>query len=97
MLIVHEIAETVLENLARTDQKMFLRVSDALDDLQEHGLRSRHIKKLTTNKKIFRKRVGRWRLLFTVDQRIIHVWIIALKRSNEKDYRKWISFISSRV
>jgi len=46
--------------------------------------------------KIFRKRVGRWRILFTIERKKIDVWIIAIEKDTDKDYKRWIAYIASQ-
>lgn len=67
-----------------------------MDDLEQNGLQSLNIKSLKNAPKIFRKRVGRWRILFTLERQVINVWIIAIEKDADKDYKQWISYITYR-
>ena len=77
------------------DSKAKVRLEKAIDELGERGLSASNIEKLSDLKNGFRKRVGRYRILFTVEQikEIIYVWIIEIKKDSKKDYRKWINYI----
>lgn len=95
-LIVNTFAEETLEKVSLRDKKTFYRLSKALDELEEKGLQSSNIKSLKNAPKIFRKRVGRWRILFTVKLQIINVWIVAIEKDTDKDYKRWIDYITSQ-
>ena len=93
-LVINSIAEEVLTTLSLKNKKVFGRISKALDEWEEKGLKASNTKKLTSSEKIFRKCVGRWRILFTIEDKIINVWIVAMEKDTDKDYRKWIRYIS---
>lgn len=93
-LIVNTFAEETLEKVSLRDKKTFYRLSKALDELEEKGLQSSNVKSLKNAPKIFRKRVGRWRILFTVKLQIINVWIVAIEKDTNKDYKRWIDYIT---
>ena len=95
-LIVNTFAEETLEKVSLRDKKTFYRLSKALDELEEKGLQSSNVKSLKNAPKIFRKRVGRWRILFTVKLQIINVWIVAIEKDTDKDYKRWIDYITSQ-
>ncbi len=95
-LIVNTFAEETLEKVSLRDKKTFYRLSKALDELEEKGLQSSNVKFLKNAPKIFRKRVGRWRILFTVKLQIINVWIVAIEKDTDKDYKRWIDYITSQ-
>lgn len=95
-LIVNTFAEETLEKVSLRDKKTFYRLSKALDELEEKGLQSSNVKSLENAPKIFRKRVGRWRILFTVKLQIINVWIVAIEKDTDKDYKRWIDYITSQ-
>jgi len=67
-----------------------------LDELEEKGLQSSNVKSLKNAPKIFRKRGGRWRILFTVKLQILNVWIVAIEKDTDKDYKRWIDYITSQ-
>ena len=95
-LIANTFAEETLEKVSLRDKKTFYRLSKALDELEEKGLQSSNVKSLENAPKIFRKRVGRWRILFTVKLQIINVWIVAIEKDTDKDYKRWIDYITSQ-
>ena len=65
-------------------------------ELKEKGLQSSNGKSLENAPKIFRKRVGRLRILFTVKLQVINVWIVAIEKDTDKDYKRWIDYITSQ-
>lgn len=95
-LIVNTFAEETLEKVSLRGKKTFYRLSKALDELEEKGLQSSNVKSLKNAPKIFRKRVGRWRILFTVKLQVINVWIVAVEKDTDKDYKRWIDYITSQ-
>lgn len=62
-LIINTFAEEALEEISQKDKRAFRRLVNALDELEQKGLQSSNIKSLKNAPKIFRKRVGRWRIL----------------------------------
>ncbi len=96
-LIINTFAEETLEKVSQKDKKTYLRLSKALDSLEQNGLQSSNITSLKNAPKIFRKRVGRWRILFTLKQEEINVWIIAIEKDTDKDYKRWINFITYHI
>ncbi|MBI2453901.1 hypothetical protein HYV58_01845 [Candidatus Peregrinibacteria bacterium] len=71
--------------------------SDSLDELEQKGLLAPNIKKLSGAKNIFRKRVGRWRILFTNENTVFKIWIIAMEKGTKQDYFKWIMYIQRNI
>jgi len=94
-VIVHELAQETLKKLFLKDKKSFNKISIALDELEKKGLKASSIKKLSSTNKIFRKRVGRFRILFTVNLKTFNVWIIAIEKDTKKDYKVWIKYITN--
>lgn len=94
-LIIHRLATEVLEDLARYERKNYKRIKQALDDLKEKGLETSNCKSISGGYKLFRKRVGRYRILFTVDREEFHIWIIDMKKSPQ-DYVRWMLYIHSQ-
>ncbi|MFH1429131.1 MAG: hypothetical protein ABIH39_05235 [Candidatus Margulisiibacteriota bacterium] len=93
-LIVNKFAEETLDQVARKNNKAYIRLSDSLDELEQNGLQASNVKPLKNAPKIFRKRTGRWRILFTIRHKIIDVWIIGIEKDTDKDYKRWINLIS---
>ncbi len=69
-------------------------IMNNLDEIEKIWLKSQNIKNIWDD--IYRKRVWRWRILFTVDE-YFHIWIIALEKDTKKDYDKWKSYIISKM
>lgn len=95
-LIINKFAEETLEKVSHKDKKVFRRLVTSLDELEKKGLQGSNIKPLKNAPKVFRKRIGRWRILFTLERQVINVWIIAIEKDTDKDYKRWISYISSQ-
>lgn len=95
-LVINEFAEETMEKVFQKEKMVFRRLAGALDDLEQKGLLSSNVKSLKNAPKIYRKRVGRWRVLFTIKGKIIDVWIIAIEKDTDKDYKRWISYIASQ-
>ena len=96
-LLIQRLAQDALESLFVRNRKEYEKIAKSLNELAEKGLRAVHIKKLKGAKNIFRKRTGRWRILFTVDGEIFKIWIIALEKGTRQDYFKWILYIEKSV
>lgn len=92
-IIIQRLAQETLEELFERNQKQYKGIENALDELSQKGFQATHIKKLSGTKNIFRKRVGRWRILFTTGAGIFKVWIIAMEKGTKQDYLKWIFYI----
>jgi mRNA-degrading endonuclease RelE of RelBE toxin-antitoxin system len=92
-VIIHRLAEDILIELSERDKKSFYIISQALDEIEKNGLQSSNTKHLSNTNKIFRKRIGRWRILFTIEEKNIHIWIVAIEKDTKKDYKKWIKYI----
>lgn len=92
-VILQENAQRKLDELYSSNQELFKKVMSSLDQLEKKGLKSSNIKKLLNSESIFRKRVGRIRVLFTLDDRQIDVWIIEIEKDTKKDYKRWLKYI----
>jgi len=92
-VLLQESAKKTLDILHETDSKTFQRVIDGLDDLEKNGLKSSSIKRLSNSESIFRKRVGRYRILFTLIARKIDIWVIEMEKDTKKDYKRWLKYI----
>ena len=96
-IILHNIAEEVLFDLVHSNKKEYQVLFEALNEIEEEGFRASNTKSLANTDKIFRKRVRRWRILFTMEGADIHIWIIAIEKDTKKDYKKWIKYISYQI
>ena len=93
-VVVEKRAEKALLDMDRGSQN---RVIKAIDSLSEKGLSSSNVRSLSGMKGVFRKRVGRWRILFTYEKAgpLLRIWIIALEKSTKKDYTQWLKYVIS--
>jgi mRNA-degrading endonuclease RelE of RelBE toxin-antitoxin system len=96
-IFVQRLAEETLQDLFERDYKQYLRIEAAIDEIAKKGLGASQIKKLSGTKNIFRKRVGRWRVLFTFEAEVIKIWIIAMEKGTSQDYFRWIFYIQKNV
>lgn len=95
-VFIQRIAQEALERLFDKNQKQYQQIARALDELSQKGLSASKVKKLSGTKNIFRKRVGRWRILFTSEASILKIWIIAMEKGTRQDYLRWIFYIQSK-
>lgn len=96
-ILIQRLAQETLEELFEKNQKQYGLISKGIDELAEKGIQASLIKKLTGTRNIFRKRVGRWRILFTLDNFAIKIWIIAMEKGTKQDYFKWIFYIQRHI
>lgn len=96
-ILIQRLAQETLEELFEKNQKQYKLIAQSIDELAEKGIRASHIKKLTGTRNIFRKRAGRWRILFTIDGFILKIWIIAMEKGTQQDYFKWIFYIQRNI
>jgi mRNA-degrading endonuclease RelE of RelBE toxin-antitoxin system len=64
-----------------------------LDELAKNWLNTSNIKNIWDW--IYRKRVWRWRIVLTINENTINVWIIDIEKDTKKDYKKWKIYIKS--
>ena len=93
-LVINKFAEDTLNRLSARDKKNFLKIVNALDEIEIKGEKSSNTRLLKNTNGVFRKRTGRWRILFTLNGKTIDIWIIAVEKNTHKDYKKWINYIS---
>ena len=96
-IILHNIAEDAVRTLFKRDKRTFEKIKKALDELELKGIKASDVKKLTNTKNIYRKRTGRWRILFTQSGKVLDVWIVAVEKDSQKDYNRWIQYITYQV
>lgn len=65
-IFLQSLAQAALERLFERNRGQYNRIEKAIDELSKRGFQASNIKKLAGTKNIFRKRVGRWRVLFTI-------------------------------
>ena len=71
-------------------QDMQQRIIQALESLVDDALWYRRVKKLQGTENQYRLRVGRWRVLFHIDNKEIGILDVFMKKSDE-DYHRRIS------
>ena len=88
-------------SLKKIDNKKTQRqIDSALLDLSKNGPQSSQTKKIEGLKHtIYRKRTGRWRIIFTIVKREnqIDIWIIEIEKDTQKDYQRWEKYITSQL
>lgn len=78
----------------------YIKIKDAINNIQENPQKGINIKKLSGQKNnIYRKRVGRYRILYTINNQdeLIIIWIIEIEKDTKKDYQKWINYITKKA
>jgi len=98
--MIIQLSEQAVRSLLKIKSKKTKEVvKNSISELSEKGFDASNIKKLTGLKNGYRKRVGRYRILFSFHSRIktVKIWIIELKKDSKKDYRKWIEYIISHL
>lgn len=89
-LKIYKKAKDTLDYLKNDRNSDLKNITDSLDEIAEKWLSWKNIKNIWDN--IFRKRVWRRRILFTIDSSF-HIWIIDLEKDTKKDYKKWKDYI----
>jgi len=72
-----------------------VKVINWIKELREKGLSASLIKNIWDW--IYRKRVWRWRILFTIDYEVIKIWIIKMEKDTRKDYYTWKKYILTKI
>lgn len=90
-LIIKKEAQNILISL----RENYSNLINSLQELSKLWLNSNNIKNIWDD--IFRKRVWRWRILFTIEINNIFVWIIKVEKDTKKDYKKWKDYIKSKM
>ncbi|MEI7510817.1 MAG: hypothetical protein WCJ84_01525 [Candidatus Peregrinibacteria bacterium] len=80
-------------------QKEKDKIHDFLKEMRNGQKEFSNIKSLSGVPNGYRKRIGRYRILFTLhaEEDICKVWIIDMEKDTQKDYRKWIAYILDRL
>jgi len=95
-LIFHRSVLQKLKKIKHDDESSMTSLMRGFRDLEKNGKRATQVKKLTAPIKVFRKRVGVWRILFTEDGFVLRIWVVDRKKG-PKDYRKWINFVMKKI
>ena len=85
--------------LRERDAVMFKKFVSFVDQLESHGVRTPHVKKLVGTKNGWRFDFGRYRALFSSSGNVITIWLIAIEKDTRKDYQRWITYLlqSSKI
>ncbi len=94
-LILKKKAKNTMELLFLKDRPMHDILLSALIDLQKVGIHDHQIKHIW--EQIYRKRVGRWRILCTFSPDTIQAWIIEMEKDTDKDYKRWKEYIQQTM
>lgn len=72
---------------------------DAIDRIAESPLHGPGIKKLFGVPSGYRRRVGRYRILYTTHpaEVLLRIWIIDMEKDTKKDYRRWMGYIMEHL
>ena len=83
-LYLHKQPRKFLENLQHSDKKLGLQISNEIDFLLENPINS-SIKKLSGHKGVYRSRVGKHRIIYRFDEKILYILLI---ESRDRVYEK---------
>ncbi|MDQ7009067.1 MAG: hypothetical protein Q9M94_02145 [Candidatus Gracilibacteria bacterium] len=92
---IEENAKKSLDLMKRKYKNDLVKVINGIKELREKGLESSGIKNIGDG--IYRKRVGRWRILFTIDFLTMKIWIIKMEKDTKKDYDTWKKYILNKI
>ena len=70
-------------------------IRNALRAIQSNPVEGLNIKRLKKVAQGYRKRIGRYRILYTYNpnEEVIKVWIIDIEKDTKKDYDRWLQYI----
>jgi mRNA interferase RelE/StbE len=77
-----EVAPTVLKTLNRLPKDVVVRISAAINELANDP-RPRGCKKLRSRGDQYRLRVGDWRIVYSVEDSILVVWVLEVGHRRE--------------
>ena len=85
--------------LALRGSKQAERLSKAIDSVAASPYKGSNVKSLSGVPGGFRKRVGRFRILYTYvpNELLVRIWIIDIEKDTKKDYRRWMEYILSQL
>ncbi len=92
-------AQKTLIFCKKKDKKSFINLIAALDELEAKNIKASNVKSLQGLPQGYRKKVGRYRILFTIsfEKNLMQIWIIEIEKDTEKDYKKWLKFIKDKL
>lgn len=94
-LILKKKAKNTMELLFIKDRSMHDILLSALINLQKAWTKDTQIKHIW--EEVYRKRVGRRRILCTFLSDTILVWIIEMEKDTDKDYKRWKEYIQQAM
>lgn len=65
--------------------------------LKAGGVGLPQVSKVGKIRHVWRLRFGRYRALFTLEGKLVTVWVVFLKTDPYKEYQKWIEYLRKRV
>ena len=71
---------------------------EVINRLEEKWFSSSSVKNIWDG--IYRKRVMRWRILFTESKKeknVFDIWIIDIEKDTDKDYERWKKYIIQEI
>ena len=71
----------------------------ALEDIAHSPHKGSNVKNLLKVPGGCRKRIGRYRILYTVhsNENLVRIWIIDMEKDTKKDYARWIGYILNQL
>ncbi|MDO8581665.1 MAG: hypothetical protein Q7S16_02205 [bacterium] len=79
--------------LRERDAVMFKKFVGFVNQLEQHGVQTPHVKKLVGTKNGWRYDFGRYRALFSLDGDMITIWLVVMEKDTRKDYQRWITYL----
>ena len=92
---IEEKAKQSLDLMKIKYPKDLPKVINAIKDLKNNWINVSSIKNIWDW--VYRKRVWRWRILFSYWNNEIIIWIIKIEKDTKKDYKVWKTYIISRI
>ncbi len=76
-------------------KKLAKQLEEALDDIAVSPVRGSNVTSLFKVPNGYRKRVGRYRILYTFHsgENLVRIWIIDIEKDTRKDYTRWMEYI----
>jgi len=82
----------IIKSKYKSDLKNII---ESLKLLWQNWLKTSGIKNIWDN--IYRKRVWRWRILFTINKKELIIWFIKIEKDTKKDYKLWKNYIIKKI
>ena len=81
------------QELRNRDGAMSHKFINLVGQLEQRGVRIPQTKKLIGTKNGWRLDFGRYRALFSLDENVITIWLIAMEKDTKKDYQRWMGYL----